>query len=539
MVAAANSKRQYGYRFKKWKMMKYNSADKMGTPRNSAKIDELPNEDMINDFLKNVVSPDLHVQRYRSRPLFLDVPSGSANYNEAAYHAPSNASGTPAASDVDAEMSFVDEDTDSEDDVSSPGSPAVSIRYPWEVDDEVKKLVADFCAAMSDEENAFDLYSDLLGSLASSSESSASAKNLVIISFARVAQQPKNAKIARELLTRHREQVQQSGSDRPFVFSMLDANMEEQEQKDENLGKDAINRRICESIRKVLVDDTTLGDIPHNYSAIDLVTYDLLSSGLEVYEKTPAVADGPPPTLSLEDLLYQYVYKQPFAETIRYGESSPLRVCITWCARQLQLNHKIPSEVASIPRNNAQGQWCDNVHLFCTLWHAMLMSVQNDTPPPWYGPCESALGISPSELLVTVCWMLGAETKSAPDSRNDILQRANAVAKSMARLEEPELWIKFLGMFTWMNKLVEPDDEDKAFEAVILQHTRRYISATLNVPLPFPADEPHPPSLPFPVDESLPPSLDFFAELDSFTIGSDYGSNIFLDGLGSLYAMEL
>ncbi|KAK7398091.1 hypothetical protein QQX98_012543 [Neonectria punicea] len=516
------SKRQYGYRFKKWEMKKYNSADKTDTPQNSA---------------KNGVSPDFHVQRYRSGPRFLDVPT---NYSETAYHAPSNASGTPSASDVDAEMSFVDEDTDSEDNVSSPGSPALSIRYSWEFDDEVKKLVTDFCAATLDEENSFVLGSDLLGSLASSSEASTSAKNLVIISFARVARQPKNAKnakIARELLTRHREQAQQSGFDRPFVFSMLDANMEEQEHKDENLGKDALNRRICDNIRKVLIDDTTLGDIPHNYSAIDLVAYGLLSSGLEVYAKTPAVADGPRPTLLLGDLLYQYVVKQPFAETISRGESTPLHVCITWCAKQLQLNHKIPSEVASIPRDNAHGQCCDNVQLFCTLWHAMLMSVQNDTPPPWYGPCESALGISPSELLITVCWMLGDEAKSAPDSHNNILQRADAVAKSMARLLEPELWTKFLRKFIWIDKLVELNDEDKAFEAVTLQHTRRYISATLKVPLPFPAEESLPPGLPFLADESLPPSPDYFAELDSFTIDPNYGNNAFFDGFGSMCAM--
>ncbi|KPM34669.1 hypothetical protein AK830_g11902 [Neonectria ditissima] len=529
LPAAANSKRQYGYRFEKWKMRKYNSADKTSSPRNPAKIDEFPNEEIVNEFFDSL-SRGIHTHGYESHSSFLNIPGVGGNYNHVAHHAQSKASATSAASDLDADASFIDEDTDSEDAVSPrPGTPIPSIRYPWETDDEAMKHVADFCAAMSDDKNAFGLYYNLFDSLSNSTESSAAAKNLLITSFTRVAQQPKNAKMARNLLARHRDQVRHTGFDHPFLFSMLDVSMEEQEGKqeqEEKLAQDTIRRRICDNIRQVLVNDTTLDDIPHTYSAIDLVTYHFLYSGLEVYEKTPSTADGRSPTLSLEDLLYQYVYKQPFYETIRDGESSPLRICSTWCARQLKINHKIPPEVASIPRDHSQRQWSDNVQLFCTLWHVMLISVQNGTPPPWYAPCESALGISPSELLVTVCWMLGAEA-SAPDASNDILQRADAVAKSMARLSEPQLWIKFLERFTWMNKLVDPNNDDRAFEAVILQHTRHYISATLNVELPFPADEPH------------APSLDLFGEFESFPDSPEYGSNPLLDKFGPLRAIEL
>ncbi|KAF7543392.1 hypothetical protein G7Z17_g10776 [Cylindrodendrum hubeiense] len=471
----APSKRQYGYRFEKWGIRKYHSTDKQGPTRNLANADDLPNEQIVSEFF-DAMSPDLNSPGYAAG-LYLDVPG-----NGAAQHAPSNASATSATSDAGA--SFVDEDTDFEDGLSSPGNPIVPISYPWGADDEAKKLVADFCSAMSDDENAFGLYLDLYDLLSNSPASSATAKSLLVTSLARVAQQPHNANRGRALLSCYRDYVRTRGSDRPFLFSMLDANMEELAETSE---KSSIHNKICDTVRTVLDDDTMLGDIPHIYSVIDLVAYHCLASGLEVYEKTTTTADGQLPTLSAEDLLYQYVYKQPLAEAIRQGDDSPLRGCITWCVRQLKLTHKVPEKIASIPCDDSQRRWCDNVGLFCTLWHTMLLLVQNGTPPPWYGPCESALGISPSELLVSVCWMVGAEV-SSPDSVDDIFKRANTVAETINSLPEAKLWIKFLRTFTWMNKLVDPGDDDKTFEATLLQHSRRYISATLNVQLPFPAE---------------------------------------------------
>lgn len=477
----APSKRQYGYRFEKWGVRKYHATDKPGPTRNVGGVDELPSEQIVNEFFGDM-SPDLNSPEYGSG-LFLDVPGRGNNKGAIAHRAPSNASATSATSDASA--SCLDEDTDFEDSLSSPGRTTSPISYPWGADDDAKKLVADFCSTMSDDQNAYDIYLNLFDALPKSPASLITAKSMIITSLTRVAQQPKNAKQARDRLSRFRDQAKTRGSDRPFLFSMLDAYMEEQEEvTDESL----IHLRVCEIIRTVLDDDTTLGDIPHSYAAIDLVTYHFLSSGLEVYEKAITADDGKPATLSSEDLLYQYVYKQPLAETIRYGDISPLRGCITWCARQLTLAHKIPHEIASIPCDDSQRQWCDNVQLYCTLWHTMLLNVQNGMPPPWYGPCESALGISPSELLVTVCWMIGADV-GRPGSSNDILKRATSVVEAMSQLQEADLWIKFLKLFTWMNKLVDPGEDDKKFEATILQHTRRYISATLNVELPFP-DEP-------------------------------------------------
>ncbi|KAH7165604.1 hypothetical protein EDB81DRAFT_259286 [Dactylonectria macrodidyma] len=475
------SKRQYGYRFEKWGIRKYNSAEKQGLTRNLPELDKLINDPVISDFF-NTLSPDLISPNHASGS-FLDVPdSAGGNFGNAANAMSDISATTSPSTDSDADASFFDGDTAVEDPPSPPRTPNPGISYPWGPADEAKKLVADFFSAMSDDQNASEMYSDLFQVLSMSSSPLYNAKNLIVTSFARVAQNPRDAKRAQQLLSRYRDSIRTRGYDRPFLFSMLDCNLQE---SDETLQTSATHRRVCDTIRKVLKDDDTeLGDIPHNFSAIDLVTYHFLSSALEVYEKT-LNTNGQLPALSSEALLHTYVYRQPLADTIRIGGTSPLRICIDWCARQLKLKHTVPAEVASIQCTDAQRQWCDNIHLFCTLWHSMLLQVQNGTPPVWYGPCESALGISPAELLVTVCWMIGSEVET--DSTNDILKRADTVLDTMTRLSEGRIWLKFLRTFTWMNKLVDTDDDDKAFEATVLQHCRRYIVATLNVDLPFPA----------------------------------------------------
>ncbi|KAH7145855.1 hypothetical protein B0J13DRAFT_329556 [Dactylonectria estremocensis] len=477
------TKRQYGYRFEKWGIRKYNSAEKQGLARNLPELDKLINDPAISDFF-NTLSPDLGISNYAPRP-FLGVSDAAGGNVGNVANTFSDVSATTSPSTAsDADASFFDGDTAVEDPPSPPRTPFSDISYPWGTDDEVKKLVADFCSAMSDDQNASDLYLDLFQVLSMSPSPLYNAKSLIVTSFARAAQNPRDAKRAQQTLSRYRDQIRTRGYDRPFLFSMLDANLQE---SDETLQSSATHRQVCDTIRKVLKDDDTeLGDIPHNYSAIDLVTYHFLSSALEVYEKTIKTINGQLPVLSAEALLHTYVYRQPLADTIRIGGTSPLRICIDWCARQLKLKHTVPAEVASIQCADTQRQWCDNIHLFCTLWHSMLLQVQNGTPPAWYGPCESALGISPSELLVTVCWMIGSDADT--DSANDILKRADTVLDTMTRLSEGRIWLKFLRTFTWMNKLVDTDDGDKAFEATVLQHCRRYIVATLNVDLPFPAE---------------------------------------------------
>ncbi|KAF7560338.1 hypothetical protein G7046_g3816 [Stylonectria norvegica] len=214
-----------------------------------------------------------------------------------------------------------------------------------------------------------------------------------------------------------------------------------------------------------------------------------LAHGLKVYETTLTVGGSRRPDFAPEDFLNLYVNNQLSAAT-RYSGCSPLRGCVAWCAEQLRLDLDVPAGVAGIPAGPEHSPWRDNIHLFCTLWHAMLRSLLQDDglaePPTWYLECEAALAVSPSELLVTVCWMIGKEAHVS-DPGAPVLQRASAGLDAMGRWTDGDLWSRFLRRFTWMNQRVDlPDKQDEAFEAAMRHHTRQYIVAALGVDLPVP-----------------------------------------------------
>ncbi|KAH6895337.1 hypothetical protein B0T10DRAFT_213184 [Thelonectria olida] len=465
-----NRKRQYGYRLnEKWGWKKY------GEKRDSTLLPSPQNEASHGGFL-SLSTDHLNAAAFSPNP-YLNVPS-----KRSSARAPSNASETSTASGY---ASYMDE-TDAEDAVSTSGTLLPHIYFAWGPQDDAKKLMADFCSFMSDDENAFALYHDLNSDFSNVTESSIIAKNLLVTYICRAADRPKNAKLAREILSRHRAAISGSTYDRPFMFSVLDAILKDEE---DTTGRAAVNRQICNILETILIDDTTVCDIPHSYSAVDLLTRRLLCHSLEIYEEALYARNNQPPTFSREKLTRQYLSKQPITGTVEHGGGSVLRDCISWCARQLTLNCKIPNEVASIGSGQRQIRWYDCIKLYCTLWHNMLLLVQNECPPRWYVPCESALGIPPSELLGIVCWMVG-DVVGQPGSRNDILQRARPVADAMLGCPDKDLWDKFYERFDWMNRTADGHEDDEvAFETVVCPAIRRYISATLSSPLPYPAKE--------------------------------------------------
>ncbi|CAM1511286.1 Fc.00g087990.m01.CDS01 [Cosmosporella sp. VM-42] len=459
------SKRQYGYRFEKWGIKKYNSGDKRSPVRPVQEMENFVHE--VEKMDDEFYAPPPQDIKNELTPGFLSIPR-----NMGISHSPGSLSAT-------SEGTFF-EGSDFGDAMSSPASPISPIFYPWDREEESKKLAADFCSAMSDDENAFRLYFELYN--AASTRLSTAAKDMLVISCARAADQTKNAKLARQLLAHH--QSLPFGSDKTFVFSMLGTYTQE---RDDTADKTAVQNHVCDIIRRVIVNDTDLANIPHGYYAIDLVAYQCLSHGLDVYEKA-CTANGQRPTFSSDCIINQYVESQPVAHE-RDG-CFPLRSCVEWCWTQLSLNPRVPQEIASINANDMQRPWCNNIAVFCTLWNAMLQTVDGNTSQlPWYHDCESALGISPSELLVTVAWMIG-ENVSMGVMEIDILEYATASAKDILQLPEGTLWIEFLKKFGWMNKFVDPSQDDKAFEAVVLDHVRQYISNALGLHLPVPVQDP-------------------------------------------------
>lgn len=341
-------------------------------------------------------SSHLHVD-YRSSTR-LNVPATGL-----LFQTPSNASETSTGS---ANASFND-DTDAEETASLSGALYSAIDYDWGPQDDVKKLVADFCFAMSDGENAGALYVELYNRLPV--RVPAVAKSSLVTYICRAADQPANIKEARKILWQHRASIEDQ------LFLILNGILDGQED-------------------------------PESRSHLS----------------TP-----------------------PITAMIKQGGGLVLQNCFDWCARQLTLNLKIPGEVASISVQRPE-LWLDNIKLYCTLWHKMQELVLNCTKPPWYGSCESEVGISPSELLINVCWMIGEQ--AGPLQSNDIFQRARDVADTMTRLRHEELLGKFCEKFSWMNQVVQLHGQDEAFDLAVRQQTRQYITTIWSMPLPYPAE---------------------------------------------------
>ncbi|KAF4987721.1 hypothetical protein FDECE_15321 [Fusarium decemcellulare] len=442
------SKRQYGYRFEKWGIKKYNASEKKASMGALANLGD--HEQSLGEMVAVLSSRDAHAL---NTPFMPSLPGAMPD-------------------DID------------NDDCPSAKPSSSPVSYPWSTgtNDEAKKLAADFCAAMLDDENAFSLYLDLYGSLSNSEQSSPEASTFIAISCARVAGKPDNAQRAQEVLSTQWAQQPAGSSDLRFVLSMLMAYVREQHQgADKN---DIVRHQMSANINHVLDKNGSLVNLDHNYSAIDLVAYYFLSHGLDEYEQASS-NDANSPVFSPEHLLNEFVTKQPFVNVVRRGDPSPLLSCIKWCSEQLGNNHPVAFKDAHVNPRPAMRCWWDNIRIFCTLWRVMLGLVRANSAPIWYTQCESAFGISASELLVTVSWVIGTEMTHFDHA--DVLKRAAEAAETLMKLKESEVWVKFLTRFLWMNELVDPGEDEKSFEVLVRGQLRQLVSEALGIQLPYPA----------------------------------------------------
>ncbi|CAJ0549075.1 Ff.00g026880.m01.CDS01 [Fusarium sp. VM40] len=450
----SQSKRQYGYRFEKWGVRKYNAGDRKA-PLISLSPTSIHGGTNFTDIGADF---DQEPHSFSPHPL-LDLPDMDAIMT------------TPGSDNMDYEAA------------------ELLIQYPWTTGsaEEANKLAADFLAAMLDDKNAFALYSRLHSNLWSNSQSSLKTREFIAISCARVAGKPDNARSARELLEREWPQTSEAGrSESQFVLSMLKAYVgSHQEDSDESTFINQVNHNV----RQVISDDGSLLRIPHKYSAIDLVTFFFLNYGFEIYDN--GFEKSNPPNVMTEHLLNEFIKRQPFMETLRHDDPSPLRRCVEWCEEQLGLNHPVALRDTLVQPSPDMRCWWHNIRIFCTLWGVMTQLVRANRAPDWYIQCESAFGIPPSELLVTLSWMIRAETTTVGEinSDADLLEHAADGANNLLELDDSKLWITFLDKFTWMNELVSPGEDEKSFETLVQDQLRKYVSEVLRIQLPYQAGD--------------------------------------------------
>lgn len=352
------------------------------------------------------------------------------------------------------------------------------------------KLAADFLSALSDDEAAFSIFAPLCSSSLSVSKplSTPLSSEMLLVSTIRSVDGPEAARTARQLMVKY--QARHSGSFKKFMASMLDAYMQERGTSKDRAG---VARRVGRIMSGLFEAEDYLAELQNEYLSIDLLTYRFLSHGLDAYAALRP-HDAGDATFDPDDHLNKYVSAQPFIARLRSGSRRPcaLRSCVTWCQTQLHRDDiTIPLAVQNITAAQNHTPWMDDIQLFCTLWDAMLQCLlQDNNFPAWYANSEAELGISPSELLVTLCWIIG-DNDTAPTATQSpvgdvlpILQRAQSSTDILVHWPEPRLWEAFLNKFTEMNKLVDLVPEDQSFEASASSCARAYVSSALDIQLP-------------------------------------------------------
>jgi hypothetical protein len=403
-----------------------------------------------------------------------------------------------------------------------------------------QRLAADFCLAIGDDEAAFGLYERLCESqLSEPSQVDDPQAEVLVVSCARSAGQPANTQRAQDLIQRY-EATRPDRPLRPFLFRMLDATMQERDLK---VNRDSIFERVADIMSGVLGSGTTPIDLPHAYGSIDLVTYHFLSLGLDRYYAS-SIAKGvesEPCTMLSDAHLNQYVSKQPAFEylepkitprrngtvssissdvsscsagsydshgsdiTVAFSEcSSPcltdtnsstaggmrniLHTCLYWCREKLHSGSLgIPVHVQDLTGETDDYTRVENIQLFCALWDAMLSCLRRGRhEPSWYSTSEAELGISPTELLATVSWILGDPDQlaglSVPGRSGfrTVLGRARRVADLVVTWPERFVWSEFLTKFTWMNRLTNSVPNKKPKDNV-LRRVREYFCLALDM----------------------------------------------------------
>lgn len=464
------SKRQYVYKFGQWGKKKYRVDKNAASPSNFAPT---PTDSDDADF-----ESDDQLS-----------PASSSTYD---------------ASSMDTTV-----DCDEEDELAPT---IITIKYALSPDEEKQKLAADFLAAMSDDKNAHPLYYHLSTALVNRPESTPEANEILLTHCYRTAE---NIPDASQKLSELRVQI--PGSDKQFVFSVLAASLQDADGS-------KIQDQMGAIMKKVLSQGADNLAMFSSYHALDVVAYQCLSHCKGILAKLGQASD--------------HIFSEYVSDQRRYfGDDnfSLVRPCLGWCLEQLNSNVSIPRELASHElasiATDSHQLWRDNAQVFCTLADVIFRAFINGSVlPTWYRDCEAALGIGGFELLASVCRIIGNSADTAFDTDaavgDDVLTRAKAKAQAVARENDPKLWREFLKPFATMKETAEPLKEDEAFEQLLFDHKRRYVTAALGIQLPVPAREDLPAKEDLPTQEdlpwqgnfdSLPPLFDFdeFSQFDA------------------------
>lgn len=328
---------------------------------------------------------------------------------------------------------------------------------------ERELLAADFCFAISDDQAASTIFRTIYNNLKQQNTPPALAVQLAINS-ARCVHTDEQADRSRQQLNENLKYM--SDSNNPvdhFLFYTLYARS-----FDSVAGKSRDNTSVSlvNGIAKDIVDRGRLERLPQRGLALDLVTYQCLHYVLVRYNE---IVKG---CVDVNGLLRQFLRQRDKREI------TCIRSCLQWCQDRLSRSPLRLGDAIfhNIPQNKdpAIKVYRADLEVFANLWHTWYTS-PSSPPSTWDKTVQVELGISPTELLVTVVWMLSA-TSQGPVSAEGV--------SHLLTLDDDGLRAEFLKRFLATNTLVRTTPAEGTFRTVGLGCMRAFAERTLGVRIP-------------------------------------------------------
>jgi hypothetical protein len=364
----------------------------------------------------------------------------------------------------------------------SPSTTLTPMRHRY----EDRLLVADFCTAVADDGIAFQKYHQLLqAAMIRPIATNAAYRDYLLIACIRTVQNMEHFQGIMDLIAQYTQQI--NGFIDPLLLSMLQLYAKERcgaatETYDQHLA----------SLSSALTTHGVLKDLSRLPGLATITAFQFLAYTLRRLDQR---SQDISPRLTHQLLQHFLSTRALWSKTTRNEKpgASALHACIDWCRSQLLVRPELPDDIQDIRAELHHARLRGTIQLFCGLWHA---SVQDRASSSWHARCKAEMGISWSELLLAVTWMiavnpisdapnLAPEASGGPqDSFVRMARNAASNATEMTRWAERRLWKYFLQVSVWLHEPVHPGVEDDRFTKVYIAKTRAYLSSV------FPAESP-------------------------------------------------
>lgn len=368
--------------------------------------------------------------------------------------------------------------------------PVLQVDGSFSYDREI--LAAEFCFAISDDHMASFLFKSVYSNLAEQHSLSPHFAVKLAINCARGIQTKAHAEEARLMLQESLRYLPQP-NDRAncFLFRALHARTFE---STTGKSRDDTMIKLVSDIVEDIVRQGQLVPLQQRGLKLDVVTYQSLYYALVRYNENLGSRAG---HFDVKGILHQFI--QQLEHSNKRHASTPfwptcLRACLQWCAEKLVEEPSAQKILKDIPcdLDETVDGYREDLEAFTNLWFKWLTgkSTGDESSSTWDRTAEAELGISATELLATITWIITGECIDGVAT--DATIHAYQAAERLASMDDSSLLNLFLNRFLCTNNLVQTTPQERDFRNMALPRLRDFAAETLQVRMPALYAEPVP-----------------------------------------------